>query len=87
MAAAEPAGWNPGGGGTRPLGADKKGPAEAKKLSTAAIHVVTTEEKPPQTGGEVKRCTFADMLGCPGQHALWRCGAFGSIQAEEGPES
>jgi hypothetical protein len=56
---------------------------EAKKLLTAVIHVATTEDKPPQPGGEAKRCTFADVLGCPGQHASWRCGAFGSIRAEE----
>ncbi len=48
VAAAEPAGWSLGGGGTRPQGADKKGQAEVKKLSTKAIHVATTEDKPPQ---------------------------------------
>jgi hypothetical protein len=84
VAAAEPAWWSLGGSGTRPQGPDKKGQAEVKKLSTAAIHVATTEDKPPpQPSGKAKRCTFADVLGCPGQHALWRCGAFGSIRAEE----
>ncbi len=71
VAAAEPAGLGLGGGGVRPLGADKKGQAEAKKLSMAAIHVATTEDKLPQPGGEAKRCTFADVLRCPRQHALW----------------
>jgi hypothetical protein len=83
VVAAEPAGWNPGGGGIRQQGTDKRGTAEAKKLSKAAIHVATTEEKTPQASVEAKRCTFADVLGCPGQHAPWRCGAFGSIWAEE----
>jgi hypothetical protein len=83
VAAAEPTGWNIGNSGTKSQGADKKGSAEAKKLSTAAIHVATAEEKPPQVGAEGRRCTFADVLGCPGQHAPWRCGAFGSIRAEE----
>ncbi len=80
VAAAEPAGWNVGSSGSGTQGADKRGPAEAaKKLSQAAVHVVAVEEKPPQAGGSGKRCTFADVLGCPGQHAPWRCGAFGSI--------
>jgi hypothetical protein len=56
---------------------------EAKKLSHAAIHVAAAEEKPSQAGGGGKRCTFADVLGCPGQHAPWWCGACGSIRAEE----
>jgi hypothetical protein len=84
VAAAEPAGWNVGSSGTGTHGADRRGPAEAtKKLSHAAIHVAAMEEKPPQPGGGSKRCTFVDVLGCPGQHAPWRCGAFGSIRAEE----
>jgi hypothetical protein len=83
VAAAKPSGWSLGGGGTRPQGTDKKGQVEAKKLSTAAIYAATTKDKPPQPGGEAKRCTFADVLGCPRQHAQWGCGAFGSIRAEE----
>jgi hypothetical protein len=84
VAAAEPAGWNVGSSGTGTHGADRRGPAEAaKKLSHAAIHVAALKEKPPQAGGGGKRCTFADVLGCPGQHAPWRCGAFESIRAEE----
>ncbi len=63
---------NLGSNGVRPVGVDKKGQAEAKKLSTAAIHVATTEDKPTQLSGEAKRCKFADVLGCPGQHAPWR---------------
>jgi hypothetical protein len=61
IAVAEPAGWNPGGGGTRPHGADKKGPAEAKKLLMAAIHVATTEEKPPSWVGKLRG---AHLLTC-----------------------
>ncbi len=84
VAAAEPTGWTTGSSGSRTQGADKKGPAEAaKRLSQAAIHVTAVEEKPSQAGGGGKRCMFADVLGCPRQHAPWRCGAFGSIQAEE----
>jgi hypothetical protein len=56
--------WDPG--------MDKRGPAEAaNKFSQAAIHVAAVEEKPPQARGSGKRCTFADVLGCPGQHAPW----------------
>jgi hypothetical protein len=68
--------WDPWGG--------QEGLVEAaKKLSHTAIHVAAVEEKPPLAGGSGKRCTFADVLGCPGHHTPWRCGAFGSIQAEE----
>jgi hypothetical protein len=80
VAAAELAGWNVGSSGTVTHGTDRRGPAEAaKKLSHAAIHVAAAEEKPSQARGGGKRCTFADVLGCPGHHAPWRCGAFGSI--------
>ncbi len=70
VTAAEPAGWNTGSSGTGTHGADRRGPAEtAKKLSHATIHVTAVEEKPLQAGGGSKKCTFADVLGCPGQHA------------------
>ncbi len=51
VAAAEPTGWNIGSSGARTQGAKKKGPAEAKKPSHAAIHVAAPEEKPPSRGG------------------------------------
>jgi hypothetical protein len=73
VAAAELAGWNAGSGRPRTQGTDKRGSTEAaRKFSQAAIHVVAVEEKPPQARGGGKRCTFADVLGCPGQHAPWR---------------
>ncbi len=86
VVAAKPAGWGQGGSRAGPPGPDRKGQSEreeAKKLSTAAIHVATTDEKPIMSGGEPRRCKFADVLGCPGQHAPWQCGAFGSIRPEE----
>jgi hypothetical protein len=84
VAAAEPTGWNTGSVGAGTHGTDRRGPAEAaKKLSHAAIHVAVAEEKPPQAEGSGKRCIFADVLGCPGQHAPWKCGVFGNIRAEE----
>jgi hypothetical protein len=86
IAAAEQTGWGLGGSWSRPLRIDKKGHsgrAEAKKLATAAILVTTTESKPADLGSNPRRCKFADVLVCPGQHAPWRCGAFGSIGPEE----
>jgi hypothetical protein len=86
VAAAEPAGWGQGGNVSRPLGTDRRdhpGRAEAKKPATAAIHMATTDSKLPAPGGDPKRCKFADVLGCPGLHPPWRCGAFGSIRPEE----
>jgi hypothetical protein len=82
VAAAEPTGWGQGGGGSRPHGIDKKdqsGRAEAKKLATAAIHVTATESRPVDPDSNPRRCKFADVLGCPGQHAPWRCGGAGTI--------
>jgi hypothetical protein len=82
VAAAEPAEWSTGSHGTDRRA--RHGPVEAaKKLSHAAIHVTAVEEKPPQAGGSGNRCMFADVLGCPRQHAPWKCGAFGNIRAEE----
>ncbi len=84
VAAAEPIGWNNGSSRIGIHGADRRGAAEAaRKPSHVAIHVAAVEEKPPQAGGGSKRCMFAGALGCPGQHAPWKCGAFGSIRAEE----
>jgi hypothetical protein len=86
VAAAEPASWGQGGSMNRLPGTDKKdhlGRAEAKKLATAAIHVTTTDKKPATPSGDHRRCKFADVLGCPGQHAPWRCRAFGSIRLEQ----
>jgi hypothetical protein len=83
VAAAEPTGWQAGSGRVRAQGADRKMAVEVKKLPQAAVHVAATEGKTPQAGGEGKRCTFADVLGCPGRHAPWRCGAFRSTRAEE----
>jgi hypothetical protein len=74
VAAAEPTGWGQGGSGSRPLGTDKNdqsGWAEAKKLATAVINVTTTENKPAEPDSNPRRCKFADVLGCPGQHAPW----------------
>jgi hypothetical protein len=71
VAAAEPAGWNTGSSGTGIHGGDRRGVAEAaKKPSHVAIH---EKPQPPQAGGGGKRCMFADVLGCPGQHVPWKC--------------
>ncbi len=86
VAAAEPASWGQGSSLNRLPRTDRKdhpGRAEAKKLATAAIHVATTSDKPVASSGDHRRCKFADVLGCPGQHAPWQCGAFGSIRPEE----
>ncbi len=69
--AAEPTGWGQGSNMNRLPGADRKehpGRAEAKKLATAAIHVVTTDDKSQAPSGDPRRCKFADVLGCPGLH-------------------
>jgi hypothetical protein len=85
VAAAEPTSWGQGNNVNKLPGTDRKDHprAEAKKLGTAAIHVTTTDDRPVAPNGSPRRCKFADVLGCPGQHPPWRCGAFGSIKPEE----
>ncbi len=84
VAAAEPAGWGTGSGRAVAHESDKRGPAEAaRKLAQAAIHVAAAEGRPQQHGEGGKRCIFADVLGCAGQHPSWKCGHSGNIRAKE----
>jgi hypothetical protein len=86
VAEAEPAVWNTGSSGSGTQGADRRGLAEAaRKLSQAAIHVVTVEEKPPRQGGAVRD---ARLLTCSGAlHAPWRCGRSEVYRRKRGQES
>jgi hypothetical protein len=72
VAAAEPAGLGLGGGGVRPLGADKKGQAEAKKLSMAAIHVARISSP-----SQAERLRDAHLLMCSGVLDNMLCGDVG----------
>ncbi len=52
-------------------------------MLNATIHVAAAERKPPQAGGSGRRCIFADVLRCSGQHPPWKYEPFGNIRAEE----
>jgi hypothetical protein len=83
VAAAEPVGWGAGGGRGATHEADKGGSAEAKRRAQVAVHVVAADGKPQQQGDSGRRCIFADVLGCSGQHPPWNCKRFGNIRAKE----
>ncbi len=86
MAAAEPTGWNTGSGGARAQGADKKGRAEAKKLSHAAIHVAVVEEKPSQVGGVARGARllmFWGVLGSTLRGDAWHSGVYGQKKGQK----
>ncbi len=83
VAAAEPAGWGTGGGNGATHDSDRKGATEAKKPVQAAVHVTGADGRRPQQGDGGRRCIFADVMGCSGQHPPWHCKLFGNIQAKE----
>ncbi len=39
--------------------------------------------KRPRQGDGGRRCIFADVMGCSGQHPPWHCKIFGNIRAKE----
>jgi hypothetical protein len=83
VAAAEPVGWGAGGGRGATHEVDRKGAAEAKKLAQVAVHVTGVDGKRQRQGDSGRRCIFADVLGCSGQHPPWNCKLFGNIRAKE----
>jgi hypothetical protein len=83
VAAVEPVGWGAGGGRGTTHEADRKGAAEAKKLAQATVHVTGVEGKCQRQGDSGRRCIFADVLGCSGQHPPWNCKLFGNIRDKE----
>ncbi len=83
VAAAEPAGWGPGSGKGAAHEGDGKGAIEAKKLAQAAVHVTGADGKRHQQGDSSRRCIFADVMGCSGQHPPRNCKLFGNIRAKE----
>jgi hypothetical protein len=83
VAAVEPAGWGAGGGKGAAHEGDRRGTAEAKKLTQAAVHVTGADGKRPRQGDSGRQCIFADVMGCLGLHPPWHCKLFGRIQAKE----
>jgi hypothetical protein len=83
VAAAELAGWGTGGRKGAAHEGDRRGATEAKKLAQAAVRVTGADGKSHRQGDRGRRCIFADVMGCSGQHPPWNCKLFGNIRAKE----
>ncbi len=86
VAAAEPAGWNPGGGETRPQGADKKGPAEAKKLSWPRFMWPPLRRSSPRRVGKPRSARLLTCLGALDNMLLGGAGLSEAYEWKNGPE-
>jgi hypothetical protein len=75
VAAAEPAGWDQGGGYSRGVGTIKKEEQDkqgVKRAPAAGVHVALAGSSQVTPGRTQKRCKFADVAaGCTGSHPPW----------------